>query len=41
LFRPIFSDGNLVVTPGRFVWRFRYDPEVAASYGLTPVVSQL
>lgn len=41
LFRPRFSDGDLIVTPGRFVWSFRYDPEVAASYGLTPMVSQL
>jgi tetratricopeptide (TPR) repeat protein len=35
LFRPRFVDGELVDTPGQFVWRFRYDPIVAASLGLT------
>jgi tetratricopeptide (TPR) repeat protein len=37
LFRPRFIDGELVDTPGQFVWRFRYDPVVAARLGLMPV----
>lgn len=37
LFRPRFVNGQLVTTSGRFTWVFRYDPEVAAMFGLVPV----
>jgi tetratricopeptide (TPR) repeat protein len=37
LFRPRFIDGQLVTTPGRYTWVFRYDPEVAGMFGIAPV----
>jgi hypothetical protein len=33
-FRPRFNDGEFVPGPGRFIWQFRYDPAVAASFDL-------
>jgi tetratricopeptide (TPR) repeat protein len=39
LFRPRFIGGELVTTPGRFTWMFRYDPEVAEMLGLAPIAA--